>query len=120
MPIWTDVAFDYRPFGGRSEPFAKSRQGFSAATLGKDAMANDSRRQDHFEAELLRLRAVTGSEILPVFVSFNGERRRMDKGCVGHAVARGFLERPSDGPDGTVASVALKRLPLHPSAVRPK
>ncbi|WP_307088384.1 hypothetical protein [Sphingomonas faeni] len=69
----------------------------------------DSRRQDHFEAELLRLRDATGSDILSIFVSFNEERRRMDKGCIGHAVARGFLDQVCDGPDGTVASVSIGR-----------
>jgi hypothetical protein len=111
VPNWTDVEIDYRPYGAGSEPFVKSRHGFSAAGLGKDALAAGSRRQDHFEAELLRLRDATGTETLPVFVSFNGERRRMDKGCIGHAVARGFIEQVCDGPDGTVASVSIRRRP---------
>lgn len=108
MPTWTQLDLDYRPFGGGSEPFARSRDGFSAGDLGKRALAGGSGRQAHFEEELLRIAAAVGGDVLPVFVRFRGERRRMDKGCVGHAVARGFIEAPVDGPAGIVDSVVLR------------
>lgn len=95
MPIWTQLNLDYRPYGSRSEPFARSRDGFSARDLGKSAVAAESGRQAHFEAELRRMAAAIGGREVPVFVRFSGgERRRMDKGCVGHAVARHFFGAP--------------------------
>jgi hypothetical protein len=111
MPIYTQVDFDYRPYGGEreSEPFARSRQGFSASGLGQVAPASGSERQAHFEAELRRVGEALGTNVLPVFISFNGQKRRMDKGCVGHAVTRGFLEQPSDGSEGVVTSVTLRQ-----------
>lgn len=108
MPTWTPLDLEYRAYGKGSEPFALSRDGFSAGDLGKRALAPDSARQSHFEAELLRIGDAIGGDELPVFVGFCGERRRMDKGCVGHAVARGFIEPPADGPGGIVTSVTLR------------
>jgi hypothetical protein len=41
-------------------------------------------------------------------VRFGGERRRMDRGCVGHAVAAGLIEQPADGAGGIVEWVTLR------------
>lgn len=109
MPNWTEVDLEHRPYGAGSEPFVLSRNGFGAATLGKTAAATDSDRQEHFEREVARLSQALGSAAVPVFVSFRGERRRMDKGCVGHAVARGFIEPPLDGPEGVVDAIVVRR-----------
>ncbi len=109
MPNWTPLDLDYRAYCAGSEPFARSREGFPAAGLAKRAAAPNSRRQSYFEAELLRISDAVGSDAIPVFLSFRGERRRMDRGCVGHAVARGILEPPVDGPGGVVDAVVLTR-----------
>jgi hypothetical protein len=31
----------------------------------------------------------------------------MDKGCIGHAFAAGFIERPVDAPEGYVTHIEL-------------
>ena len=90
-------------------PSSITGDGFAAGDLSKSALAADSPRQAHFEAELLRIAEDVGSSDLPVFVQFrSGERRRMDKGCVGHAVARGFVEPPVNGRGGLVTTVTLR------------
>lgn len=48
---------------------------------------------------------------LPVFVNFDGYRRRMDRGCVGHSVAAGLIEPPADGVGGIVERVTLPSPP---------
>lgn len=108
MPVWTEVDWAYEPYADGSQTFVASRDGFAASSLAKTGAAADSRRQGHFERLLLRLSEETGPKIA-VFVSFAGARRRMDKGCVGHAVARGFLAAPENGPEGYVTRVALRR-----------
>lgn len=107
MPTWTDVGIDYEPYGRGTETFVSSREGFSAAGLGKTSPA-DSTRQDHFMRTLGKIAERLGTNTLPVFVRFGGERRRMDKGCVGHAVAAGLIEPPLDGAGGIVEWVTLR------------
>lgn len=117
MPKWTEVDHPYLRYGAGSEPFVVSRDGFIAWDLRKTAQAGDSDRQAHFARELTRLSQALDDLIMPVFVSFGGERRRMDKGCVGHAVARGFIRRPTDGPEGIVDAVEIR--PVDATGDRP-
>jgi hypothetical protein len=54
----------------------------------------------YFHEYLKRISSHLGTRSLPVFLDFNGERRRMDKGCIGHAVAAGMLKPAINGSDG--------------------
>lgn len=105
---WVDVDLEHRPYEGPSDVFAKSRRAFSAESLGKQSPAVNQHRQQYFHAELRRLAAALGSTDLPVFVRLRGERLRMDKGCVGHAVAAGVLEPPTNNAQGFVEYVRLR------------
>ncbi len=107
MPTWMDLDIDYEPYGRGTETFVSSREGFSAAGLGKTSRA-DSSRQDHFIRTLGRIAEHLGTKTLPVFVRFGSERRRMDRGCIGHAVAAGIIEPPVDGAAGIVEWVTLR------------
>lgn len=107
MPDWTPIPLDYEAFEEGAETFVTSETGFDANSLGKTTPSPGSKRQDYFLGQLENIAWHLGTEDVPVFISFNGERRRMDKGCVGHAVAAGLLAAPTNGPDGHVISVSL-------------
>lgn len=109
MPTWVDVGIVYEPYGRGTETFVSSREGFPASGLRKASPASDSARQAHFMRTLGRIAEQLGSPTLPVFVRFGGERRRMDRGCVGHAVAAGLIEPPVDGAGGIVEWITLRR-----------
>lgn len=108
MPKWTEVPLTYEPWTKGTDVFVSATTVFDAASLGKATAARDTARQKHFEETVRRVAWHLGSDDVPVFVAFNGERRRMDKGCVGHAVAAGVLERPENGADGYVTHVQLR------------
>jgi hypothetical protein len=107
MPDWTPTPLDYEKYGKGTETFVTSETVFEASSLGKTGAATDTKRQDHFLYQLRKIAWHLCTDIVPVFLSFNGEKRRMDKGCVGHAVAAGAIEPLSNGPDGYVVSVTL-------------
>jgi hypothetical protein len=107
MPDWTPVPLDYEKYGNGAETFVASETVFDAGSLGKTTAATDAARQEHFLQQLRNVAWHLGTEHVPLFLSFNGEKRRMDKGCVGHAVAAGAIEAPKNGPDGHVVSVTL-------------
>ena len=108
-PVWVEVDIAYEPYGEGTETFVLSSAPFSADSLRKDSPA-DSARQAHFIRQLERISAALGTLDVPVFVSWAGERRRMDKGCVGHAVALGEVDAlTDDGAAGWVKSVQLRR-----------
>ncbi len=107
MPDWTPIPLDYEKYGNGTETFVTSETVFEASSLGKTGAATDTERQDHFLNQLRNVAWHLGTDKVPIFLSFNGEKRRMDKGCVGHAVAAGAIEPPVDGPDGYVRSVTL-------------
>jgi hypothetical protein len=98
--------FEPRP-AGKSDVFVRSAEPFTA-DLGKLTAPADQERQAFFEDQLRRIAWHLGDDTIPVFLDFNGDRRRMDKGCVGHAVASNFLEPVSNGADGYVTHVTLK------------
>lgn len=107
MTNWVSVPLDYVPLPGSSNVFVKETMPFDASELKKTSPARDRIRQAHFESELTKLAWHLGSHVIPVFLDFNGDRRRMDKGCVGQAVAAGILEQPTNGPEGFVINVIL-------------
>ncbi len=108
-PVWVDVDLAYEPYGKGTETFVLNSAPFVADSLRKDGLA-DSLRQAHFISQLEKLSAALGTFEVPVFVSWAGERRRMDKGCVGHAVALGWIDAPTDdSAAGWVKFVRLRR-----------
>jgi hypothetical protein len=107
MTNWVWVPLDFEPLPGASDVFVKAINTFSANSLAKKTLARDRNRQAHFEGQLRQVAWHLGTKTVPVFLNFNGVQLRMDKGCVGHAVAAGFLLAPVDGPDGYVTQVEL-------------
>ncbi len=107
MPDWTPVPLDYEGYGKGTETFVASESVLDANSLGKTTAATDAPRQQHFLRQLGNIAWHLGTREVPVFLNFNGDKRRMDKGCIGHAVAAGAIEAPKNGPDGHVVSVTL-------------
>lgn len=103
---WARVGADYVPYGGSSQTFAKSAEAFTAGSIAKNT-GPISARQQHFEQQLRQLSELIGSPRLPVFIQFADGRRRMDKGCIGHAIASGFLRPATDTSRGFVEWVEL-------------
>lgn len=67
-----------------------------------------SNRQAQFERELIILSQMEATATLPVFISWsNLPQMRMDWGCIGHAVASGFLQPLRDCDAGYVSHVTL-------------
>lgn len=109
MPIWTQIDLPYQPYPSGNAVFAKSRLTFSASDLGKRTPAFNKERQDYFVRQIQQIANEIESECIPLFIDFRGEKRRMDKGCVGHAVAANLLRQPVDGPSGYVEYVIINR-----------
>jgi hypothetical protein len=107
MPDWTPLQLDFEKYRKGAETFVTSETVFDASSLGKSTAAKDTERQEHFLRLLEKIAWHLGTNHVPVFLSFNGEKRRMDKGCIGHAVAAGVIEAPTNGPEGHVVTVTL-------------
>jgi len=107
MIDWTPVPFDYIKREEGSEVFVISQAPINATEIGKVTAARDKDRQAFFEELLRNIAWHLGTEHVPVYLSFNGEKRRMDKGCIGHAVAAGVLEAPQNGPEGFLVNVTI-------------
>ncbi|OPY93571.1 hypothetical protein A5906_17380 [Bradyrhizobium sacchari] len=107
MPDWKPVPLDYEAYGEGTETFVASESVFDASSLGKTTATAKGPRQQHFLKQLENIAWHLGTRDVPVFVDFNGDKRRMDKGCIGHAVSAGAIESPMNGPDGYVVSVTL-------------
>lgn len=105
---WMAIDLDHEAYGGASDVFARSASPFSADDLGKRSSAANQARQNHFHAQLRRIATALGSDRIPVFIAFRGERMRMDKGCVGHAVAAGVLHQPENNAAGFVEFVHVR------------
>lgn len=108
MPNWTPIPLDYVSWPNGTDVFVSATTTFEAS-FGKMTAARDKGRQAFFEDYVGRIAWHLGTNTIPVFIDFNGNRRRMDKGCVGHAIAAGVLAPPTNGPNGYVAEVTLKR-----------
>jgi len=78
-----------------------------------------SGRQKHFESQLRKIAWHLGSDTVPVFLDFNGEKRRADKGCLGHAVANSVLLPVQNSAEGYVTHVQLKVVSGNPVGPAP-
>lgn len=67
---------------------------FAAETLRKN-QPNRNPRQQWFEAQVMAIAEALGTNEIPIYIEMpDGARLRMDKGCIGFAVANGFLQMP--------------------------
>ena len=98
MPNWTPVPLDYETYDDGAETFVASGSVFEANSLGKTAVA-EGPRQQHFLRQLENIAWHLGTREVPVFLDLNGDKRRMDKGCIGHAVAAGAKALRMDQTD---------------------
>lgn len=74
----------------------------------KDKPAIMHPRQAVFYRNLIKIAEVLGSREIPVeFALGNGERARMDHGCVKMAELAGFIEPLQDGASGYVETIRL-------------
>ncbi|MGY2995070.1 hypothetical protein [Mesorhizobium sp. URHB0026] len=112
MPLWTFVALDYERWGRGKEVFVESDDTVSANSI-KVSRASDQQRGYFFQQMLAAIAWHLGTDHVPVFVDFNGEKRRMDWECIGNALASSFLIPLRNGPEGYLTHVAIN--PLMPS-----
>jgi hypothetical protein len=99
MARYFPINLDFEPWEGSDQPVfrEKTTSHFSADEIRQDGPAEGSGRQAHFERQLLRMAEVTPDGRLPVFSQWNDKKkRRMDLGCIGHSLRRGFIEQPVD------------------------
>ncbi|MGY2995072.1 hypothetical protein [Mesorhizobium sp. URHB0026] len=109
MPEWTFLPLDYDPWTKGTDVFVQNADTFAADSFERTTRTPDPQRQQFFEQMLFNISWHLGSERIPVFIDFNGDRRRMDPGCIGHALAEpSFLSAVQDGPDGYVIHVWIK------------
>ena len=108
MPEYSQIELCYQPRGA-ARVWSQGPKTYSWSQRGKLGSPN-SQRQAQFESELRDLAVLMRRDVLPVYVSWpNALRMRMDWGCIGHAVASGFLEAPLDNHEGYVSHVHLRR-----------
>ena len=106
MVVHSQISDSYVPLGN-FRVWSKGSGTFDTNRPQKESNPN-SARQRQFEAELLRLARVFGGAHVPVFVQWSDTGpRRMDMGCVGHAVASGFLSALRNGAAGYVTHVQI-------------
>ena len=108
MPAYLRIPYD--PNEGQWILLRASSKTFSAREVRRSAVVNSSARQVSFEALLRQLSNYVGDNTVPVFISTptKGEVR-LDRGCIGHAVANGVLEATEDSSSGYVEFVTLRR-----------
>ncbi|TGV61070.1 hypothetical protein EN784_01335 [bacterium M00.F.Ca.ET.141.01.1.1] len=108
VPQWTFLPLDYEPWINGEDLFVRSADTFAAEFLERAKRAPDPQRRQFFEDMLLSISWHLGSDAIPVFIDFNGDRRRMDPGCIDDALAEPrFLSTPQNGPDGYVTHVSI-------------
>jgi hypothetical protein len=110
MPNYTPVELDYVVLGPGSV-WVDSRSTFRAESLAKNSDP-ESERQAHFAQQLMRLSDHLGSRRIPIFINWPVVgRKRMDKGCIGHAIAAEFLLPLSDSEEGYVTHIEIAERP---------
>ncbi|CDX58746.1 hypothetical protein MPL3365_30285 [Mesorhizobium plurifarium] len=119
MPEWTFLPLDYEPPTSGRDLFVHSVDTFAAESLERRKRALDPQCWQFFKKMLLNIAWHLGSDAIPVFIDFNGDRRRMDQDWINQALAEpSFLSAPENGPDGYVThvSIAPKATPTAPAA----
>lgn len=111
MPTRMRIPITVDNYNRGSHVFVKSASVFRAASLGKITPATDSQRQAHFHRQLALIARSLRTPRIPVFFESNGRRLRLDKGCIGHAVAAGVIANPRDSSRGYVEHVDLLDAP---------
>src|ERR1700722_12801270 len=110
MPDYICVDAEIRDYP-RDSFLRSDRKGFSAASLGKNTPAATRARQQLFQSQLIEISRTLRTASIPVFLNIQGRLCRLDKGCIGHAVAAGFLLGPANGHEGVVEVVTLANPP---------
>lgn len=106
MVEWTPVPLAFEPWReGTSDVFSLPGQPIRAPLPSRAAVR--SPRQHHFEERVRAIAWLLGTNRVPVYLDFQGERRQLDRGCIGHAVANGVLLPPEADQDGIVSFVEL-------------
>jgi hypothetical protein len=104
MPTYHSVPFDLDE--GIWTFLRQSKVGFSASTIDRACVPTSAPRQLHFQSELQRLKIHFSGHAIPVFLDFPSKKCvRLDKGCIGHAIANGVLRHPRNGPKRIVEEV---------------
>jgi hypothetical protein len=104
MPTYQSVPFDLDE--GVWTFLRQSKIGFSASSIDRASVPTSEPRQLKFQLELELLKAHFGGDKIPVFLNFPSKKAvRLDKGCVGHAIANGVLRHPENGPNRIVEEV---------------
>lgn len=109
MPHYTPVNLHYVAYCGGKSVFV-DRGSFVAEAIRKDTLASESPRQAHFEYQLEQLSAAVQSRSVPVFIGWRNTRNRMDVGCIGHSLARGYIADLIRDQFGSVTHVTLDEI----------
>ncbi len=109
MPSYQSVPLDYQPWEGQQPVFRVGKETFRASEYRQVRPAEGSSRQLHFEEQLHRIARATGTSVVPIYIRWaGGSEMRLDRGCVGHAIRRGFLEPVTDSENGYVSHVIIR------------
>ncbi|MBX9663319.1 hypothetical protein [Novosphingobium sp.] len=98
-PRYFDIPIRFEPWEGSPQPVfrEKTKTPFSAEEVRQEGVADGSERQAHFERQLKQISEVMPDGRIPVFSRWqDGVKRRVDLGCVGHALARNVILPPED------------------------
>jgi hypothetical protein len=106
---YTDLQVPYEPWLGQQPVFRRSRQRYRAEDFRQTKLADNSDRQLHFEQQLRRIADSLNSDCVPFYVRWSGgEETRLDRGCVGHSQARGFIRGLIPDEGGYVSYVQVR------------
>jgi hypothetical protein len=109
MPVYTDVPLSYQPWTGHQPVFRRGRDSFRVTDFNQNGAADCSNRQAHFEDQLRRISIATGSSVIPFYINWNQNIiMRLDRGCVGHSVRRGFITSFLEDEQRFVSHVELR------------
>lgn len=95
MAEYVDVPLEYLPWSGSQPVFRIGREIFRPDEFRQTKEAKNSDRQDHFEEQIGRIASALSTSFVPFYVRWiDGKEMRLDRGCVGHSIKRGFLGLP--------------------------